>query len=120
MTFPLTPTVIVLGLSPADSDACTGTPLPINFSNLGCRPFLPRTLTQLRRIDLDHRSRAQTSRFPLARSNQDSTSSANNGLTACRRRERLSRTFHRSSTKPHANVTITINRTVSMFMYAPP
>src|SRR5262249_28759638 len=42
------------------------------------------------------------------------------GLTACRRRERLSRTFHRSSTKPHANVTITINRTVSMFMYAPP
>jgi hypothetical protein len=77
MTFPLTPAVIVLGLSPADSDACTGTPLPINFSNLGCRPFLPRTLTQLRRIDLDHRSRAQTSRFPLARSNQDSTSSAN-------------------------------------------
>jgi hypothetical protein len=25
MTFPLTPTVIVLGLSPADSDACAGT-----------------------------------------------------------------------------------------------
>jgi hypothetical protein len=39
-------------------------------------------------------------------------------LPSWRRRERLSRTFHRSSTKPHANVTITINRTVSMFMYA--
>ena len=32
MTFPLTPTVIVLGLSPADSDACTGTALPIDLS----------------------------------------------------------------------------------------
>jgi hypothetical protein len=48
MTFPLTPTVIVLGLSPADSDACTGTARPINRSNLKCRPFMPRRLTQLR------------------------------------------------------------------------
>jgi hypothetical protein len=77
MTFPLTLTVIVLGLSPADSDGRTGTVRPINHSNLQCRPFLPRRLTQLRRIALDHQSRAQTSRFPLARSNQDSTSSAN-------------------------------------------
>jgi hypothetical protein len=74
MTFPLTP---MLGLSPADSDACTSIALPINLSNLECRTFLPRRLTQLRRMDLDHRSRAQTSRFPLARSNQDSTSSPN-------------------------------------------
>jgi len=44
MTFPLTPTVIVLGLSPADSDACAGTARPINRSNLECRPFLPRRL----------------------------------------------------------------------------
>jgi hypothetical protein len=80
MTFPLTPTVIVLGRSPADSDACTSTALPINLSNLECRPFLPRRLTQLRRIALDHRSRAQTSRFPLARSNQASTSSADKPL----------------------------------------
>src|SRR6266478_110298 len=58
MTFPLTLTVIVLGLSAADSDASTGTARPINRSNLQCRPFLPRRLTQLRRIDLDHRSRA--------------------------------------------------------------
>ena len=50
MTFPLTPTVIVLGLSPADSDACPGTALPINLSHLECRPFLPRRLAQLRRI----------------------------------------------------------------------
>jgi hypothetical protein len=77
MTFPRTLTVIVLNLSPADSDASTGTARPINRSNLQCRPFLPRRLTHLRRIDLDHRSRAQTSRFPLERSNQDPTSSAN-------------------------------------------
>jgi hypothetical protein len=80
MTFPLTLTVIVLSLSPADSDACTSTARPINRSNLECRPFLPRRLTQLRRIALDHRSRAQTSRFPLARRNPGSTSSANKPL----------------------------------------
>jgi hypothetical protein len=80
MTFPLTFTLIVLGLSPADSDACTGTALPINLSNLECRPFLTPRLTQLRRIALDHRSRAQTSRFPLARSTPGSTSSANKPL----------------------------------------
>jgi hypothetical protein len=80
MTFPLTPTVIVLGLSPADSDACTSIALPINLSNLECRPFLPRRLTQLRRMALDHPSRAQTSRFPLARSNPGSTSSPNKPL----------------------------------------
>jgi hypothetical protein len=77
MTFPLTHTVIVLGLSAADSDASTGTARPINRSNLQCRPFLSQRLTQLPRIDLDHRSREQTSRFPLERSNQDSTSSPN-------------------------------------------
>jgi hypothetical protein len=60
MTFPLTLTVIVLGLSPADSDARTGTVRPINRSNLECRPFL--LCGQLRQ-----QSRAQISRFPLAR-----------------------------------------------------
>jgi hypothetical protein len=78
MTFPLTPTVIVLGLSPADSNACTA--LPINLSDLECRPFLPRRLTQLRRIALDYQFRAQTSRFPLARRNPDSTSTAEKPL----------------------------------------
>jgi hypothetical protein len=77
MTIPLTLIVIVLSLSPVDSDARTGPARPINRSNLQCRPFLPRRLTQLRRINLDHRSRAQTSRSPLERSNQDSTSSPN-------------------------------------------
>jgi hypothetical protein len=80
MTFPLTPTVIELGLSPADSNACTGTARPINRSNLECRPFLPRRLTQLRRIALDHRFRAQTTCFPLARPNLGSTSSAEKTL----------------------------------------
>jgi hypothetical protein len=80
MTFPLTPTVIVLGLSPADSNACTGTALPINLSDLECRPFLPRRLTQLRRIALDHRFRAQTTCFPLARRNPGSTSTAEKPL----------------------------------------
>ena len=77
MTFLLTLTVIVLGLSPADSDASTGTARSTNRSNLQCRPLLPRRLTHLRRIDLDHRSRAQISRFALERPNQDSTSSPN-------------------------------------------
>ena len=80
MTFPLTPTVIELGLSPADSNACTGTARPINRSNLECRPFLPRRLTQLRRIALDHWFRAQTTCFPLARRNPGSTSSAEKPL----------------------------------------
>ena len=80
MTFPLTLTVIVLSLSPADSNACTGTARPINRSNLECRPFLPRRLTQLRRIALDHRFRAQTTCFPLARRNPGSTSSAEKPL----------------------------------------
>ena len=80
MTVTLTSTVIVLGPSAADSNACTGTALPINLSNLESRPFLPRGLTQLRRTALDQRSRAQTSRFPLARSNPGSTSSANKPL----------------------------------------
>ena len=80
MTFPLTLTVIVLGLSPSDSDACTGSARPINRSNLECRPFLPRRLTQLRRIALDHQSRAQTTSLPLARRNPGSTSSASKPL----------------------------------------
>ena len=70
-----------LAIIAADSrHACTGTARPINRSNLECRPFLPRRLTQLRRIALDHQSRAQTTCFPLARRNPGSTSSANKPL----------------------------------------
>jgi hypothetical protein len=77
MTFPLTLTVIVLGLSPADSDVHTSTARPINRSNLECRPFLSR---RLRRIALGHQSRLQTTSFPLARRNPGSTSSPNKPL----------------------------------------
>jgi hypothetical protein len=78
MTF--TPTVIVLALSPADSNARTATALPINLSDLECRPFLPRRLTQLRRMALDHRFPAQTTCCPLARRNPGSTSTAEKPL----------------------------------------
>src|SRR6516225_2553338 len=100
MTFPLTPTVIVLDLSPADSDACTGTPLPINFSNLGCRPFLPRTLTQLRRIDLDHRSRAQTSRLHYPHSAPPPAASFNPASMRSHSRPVLPGPFHPTSQNP--------------------
>jgi len=62
MTIPLTPTVIVLDLSAADSNACTGTALPINLSHRECCPFQPRTLTQSRRTALERRPRAQINR----------------------------------------------------------
>lgn len=80
MTFPLTLTVIVLGLSPAGSDARTGTAPPINLSDLECRPFLSLRLTQLRRIALDRQSRPPTTCLPLAGRNPGSTSSPNNPL----------------------------------------
>jgi hypothetical protein len=53
MTVPLTPTVIVLDLSPADSNACTGTALPIHLSHRECRPFQPWRLPQSRRTAVD-------------------------------------------------------------------
>jgi hypothetical protein len=41
MTVPLTPTVIVLGPSAADSNARTGTALPINLSHRECARCSP-------------------------------------------------------------------------------
>src|SRR5262249_12746685 len=61
MTFPLTPTVIVLGLSPADSDACTGTPLPIHFPNPGSPPFPAAAIAA---------TRANGPRPPIPRANK--------------------------------------------------
>ena len=61
MTVLLTSTVIVLGPSAADSNACTGTALPINLSHRECRPFQPWRLTQSRRT---------ASRTPAARANK--------------------------------------------------
>jgi hypothetical protein len=78
MIFPLTPTM--LGPTAADSNARTGTALPINLSNLQCRPFLPRRLTQSPRIALDRRPRLQTNRLALARANPDPTSATNEPL----------------------------------------
>jgi hypothetical protein len=49
MTVLLTPIAIVLGPSAADSNARTGTALPINLSHRECRPFQFGRLTQSRR-----------------------------------------------------------------------
>ena len=76
MTVPLTPTVIVLGPSAADSNACAGTALPINLSHRECRPFQPWRLTQLARTALERRPRAQKNRFPLAAANPAPTATA--------------------------------------------
>jgi hypothetical protein len=80
MTCPLTLTVIVLGPSAADNNACTGAALPITLSNLECRPFPSRRLTQSLRIALGRLPRAQTNRLPLACPNPSPTSSANKPL----------------------------------------
>jgi hypothetical protein len=69
MTVLLTPIAIVLGPSAADSNARTGTALPINLSHRECRPFQFGRLTQSRRTPLEHRPRAQTNRRPLAGAN---------------------------------------------------
>ncbi len=80
MIFPLTSTVIMLGPSAADSNACTATALPINLSNLECRPLPSRRSTQSRRIALERRPHAQTNRLPLAGASQAPTSTANEPL----------------------------------------
>ena len=53
MTVPLTPTMIVLNLSAADSNACIGPALPIHLSLRECRPFQPWRLPQSRRTAVD-------------------------------------------------------------------
>jgi hypothetical protein len=74
MTLPLTPTVIVLGPSAADSNACTNTALPINLSNLQCRLFSPRRLTQSLHIALDRQPPMQN-KPPSARTRPPSPNS---------------------------------------------
>jgi len=69
MTVTLTSTVIVLGPSAADSNACTGTALPINLSHRESRPFQPWRLTHSRRTAIERRPRAPTNRLPLTRAN---------------------------------------------------
>jgi len=76
MTVPLTPTVIALSPSAADSYARTGTALPIYLSRRQSRPIQPRRLTQSRRLALEHRPRSPTNRHPLAGANPAPTATA--------------------------------------------
>jgi hypothetical protein len=77
MTVLLRSTVIVLGPSAADSNACTGAALPINLSHRECRSFQQRwRLTQSRRTALNRRPRSQTNRLPLADANLAPTATA--------------------------------------------
>ena len=76
MTVPPTPTLIVLGSSAADNDACPGTALPINLSHRECRPSQTRRLMQSRRTDRERRTRAQTNRLPLPGADPPPTATA--------------------------------------------
>jgi hypothetical protein len=76
MTVPLTPVMIVLSTSAADSNARISTVLPMNLSHWECRPFQPRRLTQSHRTALKCRSRAQKSRRSLAGANLAPTATA--------------------------------------------
>jgi hypothetical protein len=80
MTFSLTPTVIVLGPSAADSNVCTNAALPINLSNLQCRLFSPRRLTQSLHIALDRQPPMQINRLPLAHAHPAPTATADETL----------------------------------------
>jgi hypothetical protein len=64
MTVLLMSTVIVLGPSVADSNACTA--LPINLSNRECRSFQSWRLTQSPCTALERRPRTQTNRLLFA------------------------------------------------------
>lgn len=66
MTVLLMSTMIVLGHSAADSNACTDTTLPINLSNRECRPFQSWRLTQSRRTAIERRPPTQTNRLLFA------------------------------------------------------
>ncbi len=66
MTVLLTSTVVVLGPSAADNNACAGTVLPINLFHRECRPLQPWKLTQSQRTALGRRPRAQKNRLPVA------------------------------------------------------
>jgi hypothetical protein len=66
MTVLLMSTVIVLGPSVADSNACTGTALPINLSNRECRSLQSWRLTQSPCTALERRPRTQTNRLLFA------------------------------------------------------
>jgi len=67
MTILLTSTVVVLGPSAADNNACAGTMLPIKLFHRECHPLQPWKLTQI----AAHSSRAPAAR-PSRRGRQPS------------------------------------------------
>ena len=66
MTVPLTSTVSLPSTSAADSNACTGTTLPINLSHRECRLFQTWRLTQSQHTGLERRQLGQTNHLLLA------------------------------------------------------
>jgi hypothetical protein len=76
MTILLTSTVVVLGPSAADNNACAGTMLPIKLFHRECRPLQPWKLTQI----AAHSSRAPAvrpkNRLPVADANLAPTATA--------------------------------------------
>src|ERR1700757_1840859 len=74
MTVPLTSTIIMLSPRAADSNACTGTALPINLCHRGYHPFQLWRLTQSWRTALEHRQCARINRLPLAAAKPTPTS----------------------------------------------
>jgi hypothetical protein len=80
MTVPLTSTIIMLGPRAADSNACTGTALPINLSHREYQPFQLWRLTQSWCTALEHRQCARTNRLPLAAAKPAPTSTVSEPL----------------------------------------
>jgi hypothetical protein len=64
MTILLTSTVVVLGPSAADNNACAGTMLPIKLFHRECRPLQPGNWRKSQRTALGRRPRAQKIDFP--------------------------------------------------------
>src|SRR6266403_1416075 len=64
----------------ADSNACTGTALPINLSHREYQPFQLWRLTQSSCTALEHRQCARTNRLPLAAAKPAPTSTVSEPL----------------------------------------
>ena len=77
MTSPLMLTVIGLDPSAADSNACTGTAMPIDLFNLECRSLPTRRLAQSLRGALDRRPYEQIIRRRLAAADSTPPATAN-------------------------------------------
>ncbi len=79
MTFPLTPTVIVINLNAADGAArnpASQATVPINLAELEHKPFPRRRPTPSLRTALDRQRHLRTNRPPLTLANRVRTSIA--------------------------------------------